>query len=69
MKKGVKIEKGGAMCQFGGGQTRISAMRIGLTCLIGDLRVTVVTKVVNAKIYAFFMSGWDTPKDAKNQTK
>ena len=35
-KKSVKIEKGGAMFQFGGGEKRRSAMKMGLPFMIGD---------------------------------
>ena len=49
-RKGVKIEKGGAMFQFGGGEKRRSAMKISLPCMIGDLKVTLITEVVDAKI-------------------
>ena len=49
-KKSVKIEKGGAMFQFGGGKKRRSAMKMGLPCMIGDLKVTLITEVVDAKI-------------------
>ena len=49
-KKSVKIEKGGAMFQFGGGEKRRSAMKMGLPCMIGDLKVTLITEVVDAKI-------------------
>ena len=38
------------MYQFGGGETRISIMKIGLPCIIGDNKVIFITEVVDAKI-------------------
>ena len=38
------------MFQFGGGEKRKSAMKLGLPCMIGDLKVTLITEVVDAKI-------------------
>ena len=46
----IMREESDTMYQFGGGETRISIMKIGLPCIIGDNKVILITEVVDAKI-------------------
>ena len=46
----IPREEGDTQFQFGGGEMRKSIMRIGLPCLVGDVKVTLFTEVVDAEI-------------------
>ena len=49
-KKRVWTEESGASFQFGEGEKQKSIIRLGLPCMIGDTKGTLITEVVSAKI-------------------
>ena len=46
----VSREESDVKFQFGGGETRTSVMKVGLPCMLGNTKVTIVTEVVDAEI-------------------
>ena len=46
----IPREEGDTKFQVGGGEMRKSIMRIGLPCMVGDVKVTLFTEVVDAEI-------------------
>ena len=49
-KKRVWTEESGASFQFGGGEKQKSILRLGLPCMIGDTKGTLITIIVSTKI-------------------
>ena len=49
-EESIPREEGDTQFQFGGGEMRKSLMRIGLPCMVGDIKITLFTEVVDAEI-------------------
>ena len=46
----ISREESDVKFQFGGGETRTSVMKVGLPCMLGNTKVTIVTEVADAEI-------------------